>query len=60
MKKLTPGQITLLVALAVLLVIVAVGVNRSMSHRSHLQQQNDCIGHALATNQPTSVCGNTP
>lgn len=59
-KKLTPGQITLLVALAVLFVVVAVGVNRSMHHRSQLQRQNDCVSHALATNQPLSVCGNTP
>lgn len=57
MKKLTPGQITLLVALAVLLVIVGVGVNRAMSNRSNLQQQNDCVGHALSTNQPVSTCG---
>lgn len=59
-KKLTPVQITLLIGLAVLFVVVAIGVNRGMHHRSQLQQQNDCIGHALATNQPTSVCGTTP
>lgn len=60
MKKLTPSQITLLVALAVLLVIVGVGVNRAMSNRSHLEKHNDCTLNALSTGQPTSVCGSTP
>lgn len=56
-RRLTPGQITVLIVLAVLFVLVALGVNRAMRSDNQLGQHEKCVWHAQETGQnPDEVC----